>query len=121
MHQTKHYSAVAVTLALLLSLGCASTYTQESTGEYMDNSIVTARVKTAIFYFGISRTDCPGLLLLVFAHFMTDDSTDRCTAESPHRATARKNGSADSTSTGTDGRVLFLVRHSGATAQTDQQ
>ncbi|MDZ7839439.1 MAG: BON domain-containing protein [Gammaproteobacteria bacterium] len=49
MYRTKYFSAVAVALALLLSLGCTSTSTQESTGEYMDNSIVTARVKTAIF------------------------------------------------------------------------
>lgn len=49
MYKTRYYSAVAVTLALMLSLGCASTSTQESTGEYMDNSIVTAKVKAAIF------------------------------------------------------------------------
>lgn len=33
----------------MLSLGCTSTPTQESTGEYVDNSVITARVKTAIF------------------------------------------------------------------------
>jgi osmotically-inducible protein OsmY len=49
VYKTRYYSAVAVTLALMLSLGCASTSTQESTGEYMDNSIVTAKVKAAIF------------------------------------------------------------------------
>lgn len=49
MYKTRYYSAAAVTLALLLSLGCASTSTQESTGEYMDNSVITAKVKTAIF------------------------------------------------------------------------
>lgn len=49
MYKTRYYSTAAVTLALLLSLGCASTSTQESTGEYMDNSIVTAKVKAAIF------------------------------------------------------------------------
>lgn len=49
MNQTRYYSAVAVGLALMLSLGCTSTPTQESAGEYMDNSVVTARVKTAIF------------------------------------------------------------------------
>jgi hyperosmotically inducible protein len=36
--------------ALLLSaLGCASTSTGESTGEYLDDSVITSRVKTAIF------------------------------------------------------------------------
>lgn len=49
MYQTRYYSAVAVVLALMLALGCTSTSTQESTGEYMDNSVVTARVKAAIF------------------------------------------------------------------------
>lgn len=49
MYQTRYFSAVMVTLALMLSLGCTSTPTQESTGEYMDNSVITARVKTAIF------------------------------------------------------------------------
>jgi osmotically-inducible protein OsmY len=49
VYQTRYYFAVAVTLALLLSLGCSSTPTQESTGEYIDDSVITARVKTAIF------------------------------------------------------------------------
>ena|SRR5882672_2925056 len=34
---------------LLLTLGCASTETRESTGEYVDDSAITARVKTAFF------------------------------------------------------------------------
>jgi len=38
-----------VSAALLLStLGCAATSTQESTGEYVDDTAITARVKTAI-------------------------------------------------------------------------
>lgn len=43
------YSASALSLALLLALGCASTSTQESTGEYIDDSVITTKVKTAIF------------------------------------------------------------------------
>lgn len=31
------------------ALGCASTSTQEGTGEYFDDSVITAKVKTAIF------------------------------------------------------------------------
>lgn len=31
------------------SFGCASTKSHESTGEYIDNSVITAKVKTAIF------------------------------------------------------------------------
>lgn len=49
MKQLKYYSIIAVALAALLSLGCASTSTQESTGEYLDNSVITAKVKTALF------------------------------------------------------------------------
>lgn len=30
-------------------LGCASTATKEGTGEYIDDSVITAKVKTAIF------------------------------------------------------------------------
>lgn len=38
-------------IALLLSLmvGCASTSRQESTGEYIDDSVITAKVKAAVF------------------------------------------------------------------------
>jgi len=38
-----------MTLALLFSLGCASTATQEGTGEYVDDSVITTKVKAAIF------------------------------------------------------------------------
>lgn len=31
------------------SFGCASTRSHESTGEYVDNSVITAKVKAAIF------------------------------------------------------------------------
>jgi osmotically-inducible protein OsmY len=30
-------------------LGCAATHKRESTGEYVDDSVITAKVKTAIF------------------------------------------------------------------------
>ena len=36
-------------LALMASLGCASTRTHEGTGEYVDDSVITTKVKTAIF------------------------------------------------------------------------
>jgi len=41
----------AVFLAILFAslLGCASTATHEGTGEYVDDSVITAKVKTAIF------------------------------------------------------------------------
>ncbi len=42
---------VAVFLAILVAslLGCASTTTQEGTGEYLDNTVITTKVKAAIF------------------------------------------------------------------------
>ena len=42
---------VAFVFALLLAslFGCAGTSTKEGTGEYVDDTVVTAKVKTAIF------------------------------------------------------------------------
>jgi hyperosmotically inducible protein len=44
----KRSSALFVAALLLSALGCASTSTQESTGEYVDDTVITTRVKTAI-------------------------------------------------------------------------
>lgn len=49
MKQLKYFSAFFMTLALLFSLGCASTSTKEGTGEYVDDSVITTKVKAAIF------------------------------------------------------------------------
>jgi len=49
MKQLKYFSAFFMTLTLLFSLGCASTSTQEGTGEYVDDSVITTKVKAAIF------------------------------------------------------------------------
>ena len=38
-----------VLLVLAVIAGCASTRTQESTGQYVDDSTLTAKVKSAIF------------------------------------------------------------------------
>ena len=38
-----------VLLALAVIAGCASTRTQESAGQYTDSSVITAKVKAAIF------------------------------------------------------------------------
>jgi osmotically-inducible protein OsmY len=38
----------AAMLATVTTLGCASTAKSEGTGEYVDDSVVTAKVKTAI-------------------------------------------------------------------------
>jgi hyperosmotically inducible protein len=49
MKQLKYIAASLMTFALLLSLGCAATATKESTGEYIDDTAITTRVKEAIF------------------------------------------------------------------------
>jgi len=49
MKQLKYFSAFFMTLALLFSLGCASTATSEGTGEYVDDSVITTKVKAAIY------------------------------------------------------------------------
>lgn len=49
MKPIKHLFAALLALTILLSSGCASTSTQESTGEYIDDSVITTRVKEVIF------------------------------------------------------------------------
>jgi len=44
----KRCSAFFIAALLLFALGCASTSTRESTGEYVDDAVITTRVKTAI-------------------------------------------------------------------------
>ena len=39
---------LCLTILILFSFGCASTPTQEGTGEYVDDTAITAKVKTAI-------------------------------------------------------------------------
>ncbi len=46
MNLVKRYSIIAA--LLLAAAGCAATSTQESTGQYVDDSVITTRVKTAI-------------------------------------------------------------------------
>jgi len=41
--------ALLVLLALAVIAGCATTRTQESSGEYVDSTVITAKVKAAIF------------------------------------------------------------------------
>lgn len=45
----KLLSAVFLAVTLVSFVGCASTSKQESTGQYMDDSVITTKVKTAIF------------------------------------------------------------------------
>ncbi|WP_043645048.1 BON domain-containing protein [Fundidesulfovibrio putealis] len=48
MRLAMNTSLVLAMFILVISLGCASTRTQEGTGEYIDDSAITAKVKTAI-------------------------------------------------------------------------
>ena len=45
----KRTFAVLIAASLLLAAGCASTSNRESTGQYIDDSSITTRVKKAIF------------------------------------------------------------------------
>ena len=49
MKQLKYFSVFSMILALLFSVGCASTDKREGTGEYIDDSVITTKVKAAIF------------------------------------------------------------------------
>ncbi len=44
----KYLSAVLLGLTLVAVAGCASTRHQQGTGEYVDDSVITAKVKAAI-------------------------------------------------------------------------
>ena len=46
---TKRFATFLFAMALASLLGCASTATQEGTGEYIDDTVITTKVKSAIF------------------------------------------------------------------------
>ena len=45
----KYFAALLLALPLVTVVGCASTQKQEGTGEYVDDSVITSKVKAAIF------------------------------------------------------------------------
>jgi hyperosmotically inducible protein len=45
----KYLSALFLAFTLVFVVGCASTATQEGTGEFVDDSVITTKVKSAIF------------------------------------------------------------------------
>lgn len=45
----KYLSALFLAVALVSVVSCASTSKQEGTGEYIDDSLITAKVKAAIY------------------------------------------------------------------------
>ena len=49
MLQVKRFSAFFLAVLLVSMLGCASSSTREGTGEYVDDSVITTKVKAAIF------------------------------------------------------------------------
>jgi len=46
---SKALSAAFLAVTLVSAVGCASTSTKEGTGEYVDDSVITTKVKAAIF------------------------------------------------------------------------
>jgi len=49
MKQLKCFSAFFFAVLLVSMMGCASTTKQDSTGQYIDDSVITTKVKAAIF------------------------------------------------------------------------
>ncbi len=45
----KYLSALFLAFTLVSVVGCASTSSKQSTGQYMDDSVITTKVKAAIF------------------------------------------------------------------------
>ena len=45
----KRFATLLATLALTAVVGCAATDTREGTGEYVDDTVITTKVKAAIF------------------------------------------------------------------------
>ena len=48
MSQLKRSSTVLLMLSLAFFLGCASTAKKEGTGEYVDDTVITTKVKAAV-------------------------------------------------------------------------
>ncbi|HUF80966.1 MAG TPA: BON domain-containing protein [Burkholderiales bacterium] len=49
MTRLKRFSAFLVVALMATAAGCAGTSTKQSTGAYLDDSVITTKVKTAIF------------------------------------------------------------------------
>lgn len=48
-HHLRTVTRAALAGLLALTMGCASTYHQEGSGEYVDDSVITGKVKAAVF------------------------------------------------------------------------
>jgi hyperosmotically inducible protein len=53
---SKYLSAIFLAVTLVSAAGCASTTKQESTGEYVDDSVITTKVKAAILNDGTLKS-----------------------------------------------------------------
>jgi osmotically-inducible protein OsmY len=49
MQQLKRIITLVIAMLLVSAAGCASTSRQEGTGEYVDDTVITTKVKAAIF------------------------------------------------------------------------
>ena len=49
MHLTRKALQLIAAFLLATMLGCASTATREGTGEYVDDTVITTKVKAAVF------------------------------------------------------------------------
>jgi osmotically-inducible protein OsmY len=49
MNIDRKFATLAGVILMSMALGCASTAKQEGTGEYVDDTVVTTKVKAAIF------------------------------------------------------------------------
>ena len=49
MTLTNRFFALIAAVLMALTLGCAGTSTKEGSGEYVDDTVITTKVKTAIF------------------------------------------------------------------------
>ncbi len=57
-HLSRFFTAFLLALTLMTAAGCASTHKQEGTGEYVDDTVVTSKVKAAILNEpGLSSAD----------------------------------------------------------------
>lgn len=50
MFRVKTFTTLLSAVVLMAAFGCASTRHHEGTGEYVDDSVITAKVKAAIFH-----------------------------------------------------------------------
>ena len=46
---SRYLASICMALLLVTAVGCASTAKQEGSGEYVDDSVITTKVKAAIF------------------------------------------------------------------------